>query len=241
MKRKKILATSGLVFVLLAAGPYFVITQNEFYRFSDEKPESDHQKIAISHMVSSITAARDNTALGSMSIKIDLSYHREMKEDETREIKIEYDATISRTDTNGRIDTIRQPSTTSFSIKLSSSAFTIAPEKKITKKEGTDFPTQFLWTITPQQSGSHLLIIDLTEVLSIEYMENPAFFELFTINGNSEDLIKSRTQTLPVKVYTPLGISKAASSWIMYLGGLIGFVLMYPLFIDWVKNSAFSR
>ena len=187
MDHKKVFATCGLVIVLLAAGAYFVITQNEFYQFSDEEPEIDLQKIAISHFVSLLTAANDNSALGTMSTKIDLSYQGKMKGYKTRKVKVEYDITITRVDTNGKNYIIRQPSTTSFSIKLSSSAFEIAPQDKITKKEGTDFPTQFLWTITPQQLGEHLLIIDLTEVLSIEYTGNPAFFEFFTVNGDLMD------------------------------------------------------
>ena len=236
MDHKKIFATSGLIVFLLVAGAYFVITQNEFYRFSDEKLEMGLQKIAIFHNVSLLTAANDNTALGFMSTEIGLSYQEKIKENETHEVKIEYDVTISRTDTNGKIDTTRQPSTKSFSIELSSSAFKIAPQDKLKKEEGTVFPAQFLWTITPQQSGEHLLRIDLTEVLSTEYVGDPAYVQLFTVNGTPMDVTKWRTLTLPVTVHTYLGISKAAFSWIMYLGGLIGFVLMYPLFIDWVRN-----
>ena len=183
---QKNLAISGLIVVLLVARAYFVITQNEFYRFSDEELETSLRETAIAHNVSSLTAARDNTALGSMSTEIGLSYQEEMKETETLEVKIEYDRTISRTDTNGRIDTTRQPATKPFSIELSSSAFKIAPRDKIKKKEGTNFPTQFLWTITPQQSGEHLLRIDLTEVLSTEYVGDPAYFQLFTVNGDSK-------------------------------------------------------
>ena len=237
MDHKKILAISGLIVVLLVAGAYFVITQNEFYRFSDEELETSLRETAIAHNVSSLTAARDNTALGSMSIEIGLSYQEKMKETETLEVRIEYDRTITIVDTNGKSDRTRQPSTKSFSIKLSSSAFEIAPQDKIIKKEGTDFPTQFLWTITPQQPGEHLLRIDLTEVLSTEYVGDPAYFQLFTVNGDSMDITKWRTLTLPVKVYTYLCISKAT----IYLGGFIGYVLMHPFFIDWIRKWACSR
>ena len=102
MGHNRILAASGLVVVLLIAWAHFEITQGEFYRFSDEEPESSLREFVMNRSVSPTIAALSRVPLSNVSTTIHLSYKEEMRENETHEVKIQYNAEMLVIDNNIR-------------------------------------------------------------------------------------------------------------------------------------------
>ena len=243
--KSKILATFGSVLVLSAVWAHVRITHDELYRFSDDERDfAEHalQSVTTSRGVSATYASRSSDTMYAGTTTAHLTYSETMRENETNTVTIEYAVTTTiavGSDTRSlKLESLAE----SASATLSSSALTVAPQTTIRKEAGTTLPTRFLWTVTPKKNGEHYLIVDLSDILDtrhlgIELPEPARGFEEVTVNGEHADWSTARIQTLPIVVYTHLGISEATFDLIKLALGIFGTALTVGSSIaTWIRS-----
>jgi hypothetical protein len=109
-------------------------------------------------------------------------------------------------------------------LTLSSSGFKIVPDKPIKHSKRTNLPISHAWTITPLDEGEHLLILKLDKVPSAPHKWTAVINDVPT--ATTEGVFQ-----LPIVVYTIWGYSERVVQLVYGVAGVIGFFLMWPLFI----------
>lgn len=178
------------------------------------------------------------------TIAIEIIYHRYDNYEYTDKFKEQMESLYG---TSKKNENVLQEH---VSIELYAPAFEIAPSKKITKYAGTPSPTKFVWLVTPKKEGDQRLLINTGETLKLTLFDQLTS-ELF-INGERVDeqsaytledaaKIKSEPLQIPLTVDTIWGVSRRFAGIIQALLGFIVFILMYPLFTDFIKNKHIVR
>ena len=130
-----------------------------------------------------------------------------------------------------------------MSIILSGASFSINPDYKIIKNKGSEFPLVWSWSIAPKSLGKQELLIDLSDLKLTKYGDNfQGGYALYvTINGERKNrniaISNLRTKALPIKVLSFLGISKLHVELLKYTFAILGFILMYPPIMSFIKKK----
>lgn len=125
-----------------------------------------------------------------------------------------------------------EPSPMTAEVELSSATFKIVPSPRISRS-GTP-PFVYTWVVTPQSLGRHALLVDIAQLLdrdSIDVLE-----DVVTLNGKALATANATSLALPVRVLTEWGISGRTFNLLRAAVGLLGFILTYPLWIQWVRR-----
>lgn len=120
-------------------------------------------------------------------------------------------------------------------IHLNSSGFEISPSTRQTISKSNNLPAELRWTITPKSEGEHLLLLKLPEAheLAPDYLISKL---CYTLNGISQAVGDTSFYELPLTVGTAWGVSKTVEDSVRAFLALIGFILLYPLFLDFWKR-----
>lgn len=141
--------------------------------------------------------------------EVKLTYPRTMRRNETKEVKLEH-TFVDKSRINKELP--------SLVAKLYSSAFDVAPLEQIKKTQLPNVLSTITWIITPKNEGKHLLM------LSLSYSEENNFG------------FRDKTFKLVVRVLTIWGVSGLTYYILRGVLIFIGFVIVYPLFVDWVRK-----
>lgn len=120
-------------------------------------------------------------------------------------------------------------------VKLVSSGFDI--QGLSTAKEGAPFPLCFTWTISPKKEGKHELLLDLSEFVRDARSDSGLIGATdVRVRDGKVDLKDGEVLPLQVLVTGQFGVP----GWLVSAGasipGFFGFILTYPLFVDWLKR-----
>ena len=123
-----------------------------------------------------------------------------------------------------------------MSARLDSSAFDTT-NAIVTAMEDAVLPHTFRWTITPRRVGQHLVMLDLQDIIDSS-TGSPLF-------GTTEVAIAGKIASLERGVQLPLAImvfdEEKQFAWLWntlnVIPALIGFVLTYPLFVEWLRRK----
>jgi hypothetical protein len=105
-------------------------------------------------------------------------------------------------------------------------------------KKGAHYPLVFTWTISPKKEGNHEMLLDLSNIVRDARNDSELIgLTVVRMNSNIASLKDGMVLPLTINVTGPLGVP----NWIVSAGasipGLLGFVLTYPLFVDWLRRK----
>jgi hypothetical protein len=120
-------------------------------------------------------------------------------------------------------------------IKLVSSGFDV--QGLSTAKEGAPFPLGFTWTISPKKEGKHELLLDLSDFVRDARSDSSLIGTTeVRVHDDKIDLKDGAVLPLHITVTGQFGVP----GWLLSAGaslpGFFGFILTYPLFLDWLKR-----
>ena len=212
-------------------------------------PKSDHVETNSTALVSqyrgNVTASNTQMLSVPTQTNITISFPSQMNADETVRVttKVERyivaggfvsNPTTGELQLDKKLDPIKT-APSNIEVKLVSSAFEV--QGLSIQKEGTPFPLYFTWTITPKKEGTHELLIDLSEIVRDSRLDS-------SINGKTDVRFGNIAGNLNEGVVLPLKIKVTQfglPGWIINAGAslpaFLGFVLTYPLFVEWLNKK----
>ncbi len=110
----------------------------------------------------------------------------------------------------------------------------LAPSVK-TIPVGSKLPTERLWSIRPKDEGEHNLVLNVSSALMTASSKDLVEANLL-VNGDALQLPTSGDIPLPLKVTTVWGVSEVTVNIVRAAIGLVGFILMYPLLVEFLKR-----
>lgn len=102
-------------------------------------------------------------------------------------------------------------------VRLDASAFEVSPKGSIGKPAGTSLPTEYRWTISPRQAGSHKLLLDLEDLARADAGETVKILVNDRIRGERDSQL-----VLDVDVATTLGMGTKTKAALDLLGTFLG-------------------
>lgn len=199
----------------------------EYTRFNDV-PLNKGQ----AHYLDASTYA-DSIMPGSFqNVSVYIEYFSEMKKNEYSLVELSYDVTVSKIDpsVNRVLPAEHLSVDENKSVVLQSPSFDISGSKiNILKDE--KLPIKIVWAVKPKAEGTHLFLIDISELVS-----SISTFKMLEINGNNTTINNPKYLELPVKVYTYWGISQRTLQIMKIIAYFIGALLTYPIIVDVIKS-----
>jgi hypothetical protein len=126
---------------------------------------------------------------------------------------------------------------------LAGAAFTVTPASELTNSAGTALPALWRWSISPveKKQGSQELVLYLDDIALAVMGDDPSADLSFvkSVNGFPTwpvSYASLKSEVLKVYVFTEEGLPVDLYFIIRYGVGVIGFVLLYPLFVDRLKE-----
>lgn len=213
------------------------------------RPEQDSygssaSTASVSQYLSNITASTTPMLVFPTQTNITISFPAEMSDDETRRVSVKVERffvgyglpSTWNSEKVVRLEKGIEPVKVldrDVEVKLLSSGFDV--QGLSTVKEGAPFPLSFTWTISPKKEGKHELLLDLSEFVRDARTDSYGTTEV-RVRGDKVDLKDGTVLPLRVTVTGKFGVP----SWLVSAGaslpGFFGFVLTYPLFVDWLKR-----
>jgi hypothetical protein len=206
----------------------------------------------LSGMFRSTTMASNAGAVSppQMGIDLKLIYPQDMQENQTSAVTLQYDVITARTDpvTFKVSEESWGKLPLTIGASLNSSAFDIEPSEFLKKEPGHPLPVSFVWSISPQKEGDHILLLDISFLTSswqplaaVQRKLEPTPKIAFFLNEEEVSMTEFGVIQLPVKVHTILGVSNTTVDSIRAAIGLVAFVLLYTIFVDWMKARPMKR
>ena len=121
------------------------------------------------------------------------------------------------------------------SARLVSAGFTIQPDSPIAKPKGSRLPVEFLWSIKPSGEGKHDIFLDLSSIPGTVDYGNATNVQ-YSVNGQEKQFPQSGMIPLAIVVKTVWGVSAVTVLLAKGAIGLLGFILMYPVLIGYLKG-----
>lgn len=119
--------------------------------------------------------------------------------------------------------------------QLISSAFDIQGISKI--KKGTPYPLHFDWTVSPKIEGRHDLLLDLSEITHNAREDSAGGGATDVQIGDRKVELKDGVGLpLQIEVTGLFGLPKTIANAVISLPALLGFILNYPIFLDWLRK-----
>ncbi len=245
-RRNTILLASGMLLVffaifLVALAPGLV------------KPPSsiDHGHASLELVtITSLLGTRGNVIeeRDEVHSRFSLTYPREIRENQTSVVSLRIEAFVDRvvTDPISKQESARSRISDTLeldeygALRLTSSGFDIAPDQEISKPPGTRLPTEYAWTISPRREGEHNLLLDLSGFIG-PLQENQQLESVLTVNERSVVFGDTQVLRLDVIVKTPWGVDGTTLTLIRAFFALLGFVLVYPVVVEWIKLRTLKR
>ena len=177
-----------------------------------------------------------------------LTYPHEMTENQTSVVSLRIEAFVDRAviDPTSKQETARSrlPGALGLgeygALRLTSSGFNIAPDQEISKPSGTHLPTEYAWTISPRREGQHKLLLDLSGFIG-PLQKNQQLESVLSVNEKSLVFDETQVLRLDVIVKTPWGVDGTTIALLRAFIALVGFVLVYPVAAEWIKNRILSQ
>ena len=241
-----ILLTSGILFVFLAI---FLVSLAPSPVKSPSSIDYGHANLELVTTTSLPgTRGSDDEERNEYHSRIELTYPREIRENQTSVVSLRIEAFIDRAviDATSKQETARSRISDTLeldeygALRLTSSGFDIAPDQEISKPAGTPLPTEYAWTISPKREGEHNLLLDLSGFIG-PLQENQQLESVLAVNERPLVFGDTRVLRLDVIVKTPWGVGGTTMALIRALIALIGFVLVYPVVAEWIKLRTFRR
>lgn len=151
-------------------------------------------------------------------------------------LKIEYDSQLNILDSGILTVTFDYPfiqptkeQLKKFKLELSGPNVEIAPEGKIDIPENPkdEFKPKWSWTYRAQSAGNNTLSLQLSNV---------PYKKWYKLNQDKTPYELENPIILPLEVSTATGLNARFESLIKFIGPVIGFILMYPLFLEWLHK-----
>lgn len=128
-------------------------------------------------------------------------------------------------------------------LALRSAGIDIEPRDQVSISQRKKLPQNVIWTISPKKTGVHTLILDIDKDLTTEqsavldatskiisdYEADRTFY------NNSNSLV------IDIEVLTKWGVSQLTEDITRGILALIGIIIAFPLFSDWVRCSLENR
>ncbi len=176
--------------------------------------------------------------------RIALSYPAKMREDQTSAVNLKYlldyyvidmslylpGGPISTDPPRKSIDKLDG----SIDIELASSGFEVVPQGARQARNGEPLPIDQLWTITPKQTGDHMLLLTIREKHEGTYERN--FSSEAEINGSRVQFEQPGIYKLPVYVNTYWGVSRIKATLVGAFFAFIGFVLSWDILAPLIRR-----
>lgn len=245
IKRRRIYAVTGVLGISLSL---LSIPISSIHPFLDELPEQLLNKVEFwqSQMYK---GPYISLSISTHYSDFKISCPQTMKENETDEFRLEFDRytivsklpssfdplhqfTITDTDTIRYKDKIIGEK----AVELHSSGFKISPSTKIQKTSMTELPTLFVWTIKPESEGDHTLVLDISQLIRRTTKDTLSLENRLIVNEQEKKLDDYGILSFPVTVFTFWGISRKVYAVIRNIFLLMGFILMYPILLEWLKR-----
>jgi hypothetical protein len=110
----------------------------------------------------------------------------------------------------------------------------LAPPAK-TIPAGAKLPAERLWSIKPKNEGDHNLILNVSSALMTASSADLVEANLL-VNGDTLQLPPTGDIPLPLEVTTVWGVSEVTVNIVRAGIGLVGFILMYPLLVEFLRG-----
>lgn len=121
-------------------------------------------------------------------------------------------------------------------VPLQSSALTIAPEAAIAP-EDAGLPYVFRWTVSPKEVGeNHHALLDLADLISPSTEGGIFGTTEISLAGQQTELKGGTQLVLPFKVVDDRTVGDRVLQMLAGAPALLGFILTYPLVVDWLKK-----
>jgi len=211
-------------------------------------PDSDGggaSTATVSQYRSNVTASTTPTLSVPTQTNVTISFPAEMSADETRRVSVKVERFTVGLDlpSGGSSGEVRfekklEPVKAvgrDVEVKLVSSGFEV--QGLSTAKEGAPFPLSFTWTISPKKEGKHELLLDLSEFVRDARSDSSLIGTTeVRVRDDKIDLKNGAVLPLQVVVTGQFGVP----GWLVSAGasipGFFGFILTYPLFVEWLKR-----
>lgn len=205
----------------------------------------DDSTATVAQYRRNLTASTTPTLSVPTQTNITISFPQEMTINETRGISVKIARFTVGLDlpTEGSSDEVKfekklEPVKTledDAEVNLVSSGFDI--DGLSTAKEGTPYPLTFMWTISPKKEGKHELLLDLSEFVRDSRTDGqPIGTTEVRLRDDKIELRDGTTLPLQVSVRGQFGLPSWAVTTGASLPGFLGFILTYPLFLEWLKR-----
>ena len=217
--RTSLLLSSGLVLLVgaVVAGPVI----HRRVRFSTD-PAAGPAQVEWFRRALELGGPRGRSTERRIDLKV--TYPEEIRENEAPSVELRYDEERGLTG--------EPPGEITAAVALSSPAFQITPGEPI-RRSGVP-PFTFAWVVQPKAEGRYALLLDLGDLLQRDSLE--VLDDKVTLNGQAVHLEDARSLVLHVRVFTVWGISRTTFEALRAGGGILGFILTYPLWIQWVRR-----
>lgn len=226
-----------LLFVIGALG-FLVITvillrtSSKYVRFLGDEPPSMHARATLeSTRPLNGSGFASASSVGDLATLLEITYPEDMKYNETKRVMVTANFKLLIPGLSAPISPVSIEG--SVQLSLSGPAFEVGRKKTIKKEAGTPLPLEFIWDIMPEREGRHGVSLELHDILGKEPLSEDTV--RLRINEQPRKL-SSRVVELPIEVYTMWGISRETYGSLNIVVSALSFLLMYPLFHEWIKN-----
>ena len=173
------------------------------------------------------------------------TYPTEIPHNTSEEVFLEYFAGVIAGQNYPVSQSLSEPLTLveQLTVTLTSSSLSVEDIIASNKQPGTQLPTTFSWTITPQGVGNHFLNLDYGDLMNPFGLQEQPLAEIF-INDEPVDPDPSGTMTLPITVYEHLNITERLFAILRNVASLVGIVLVIPGLLNglrWLRIQARKR
>lgn len=218
---------AGLGLVLVLVSVTAVLSAREGLRFVGDARAPDHRLDVVGTVADEVRNGTTEETVYRISVR----HPSEMRINESRTVELTFDAALR--DGDREIPLGRLGAEVEATASLSATSFEIAPGSTIERRRIP--PLALRWTIAPTTEGAHELILDASDLLGPDVPRPDRRTVL--VNGREATGFDAELIPLRVRVFTPWGISRNLFHGLQGALGLVGFILMYPLWIEGMRRA----
>jgi hypothetical protein len=201
---------------------------------SSEPPPLGEATLAQRRIVDPRTPKRFEVT-DNLGLRIEYPLELRMNQTGTVKVRLSQDQEISDYTSNPKRIVHRERNEVPASLTLESLAIEVLAPSVKTIPTGSKLPAERLWSIKPKDEGDHNLVLNVSSALMTASSADLVEANLL-VNGDALQLPPSGDIPLPLKVTTVWGVSEVTVNIVRAAIGLGGFILMYPLLVEFLKR-----
>lgn len=231
LTRQIALLGSTLILAALVSGEFSSI----LVPAPSEPPPLGKATLAQRRVADPLTPKRFEVA-DNLSLRIEYPLELRLNQTGTVRVRLSRDQEIwDYNPSNPKRIVPREWNDSPTSFNLDSLAIEVQAPAIKTIPAGTKLPAERLWSIKPKDEGDHNLVLNVSSALMAASSQDLVEANLL-VNGSDLQLPASGEIPLPLKVTTVWGVSEVTVNIVRGVLGLLGFILMYPLLVEFIKK-----